>query len=176
MRRGLRRAHARTCHHDCRCHVRDRRPSARLGVPAPGRALSWGRASSEFGPVGCGNRRYASSCAPTTCQKLSDNIVLPKIASCSWHSQCLQRHRNLLMFPAPTDRPHLAAFILPSSVAGPQQPFSEPESFENSQRLATRCNSAHRDCLSIDRPTNRPAESGVSVDEPTVDRSLDSRV
>jgi hypothetical protein len=72
----------------------------------------------------------------------------------------------------PTDRPHLAAFILPSSVAGPQQPFSELESFENSQRL-------RQDAIPliaivpplIDQRTGQPKAASASTNQPSTDRS-----
>ena len=133
MRRGSRRAHARTRHHDCRRRVRDHRPSARLGVPAPGRVLSWGRASSEFGLDGQKNRRGGSSHQPQGVESRARTASSQK-----WQVVAdLRNVRSVLEISSifqPTDRPHLAAFILPSSVAGPQQPFSELESFENSQR------------------------------------------
>src|SRR6185437_13520367 len=43
----------------------------------------------------------------------------------------------------PTDRPHLAAFILPSSFAGAEGPISEPTDSRYSRRFATKCSTGH---------------------------------
>jgi hypothetical protein len=49
-----------------------------------------------------------------------------------------------------TDRPHLAAFILPSSVARPQQPIPELQASKSAQLHTTRCTFSHRDKSSDD--------------------------
>ncbi|TYO61402.1 hypothetical protein FXV83_38475 [Bradyrhizobium hipponense] len=52
---------------------------------------------------------------------------MPKVAKFAGHWQCLQRDLNFLLIPAPTDRPHLAAFTLPSSAGftvAPSHPSS----------------------------------------------------
>src|SRR6185312_6462095 len=48
--------------------------------------------------------------------------------------QCLLDRWNFPVLPIPTDRPHLAAFILPSSVAGSQGPTSKPTDSRYSRR------------------------------------------
>src|SRR6185437_16885447 len=43
----------------------------------------------------------------------------------------------------PTDRPHLAAFILPSSIAGSEGPTPKPTDTRYSRRFATKCSTGH---------------------------------
>jgi hypothetical protein len=52
--------------------------------------------------------------------------------------------------PHPTDRPHLAVFILPSSVARPQRPIPELQASKNAQWDTTRCTFRHRNKSSHD--------------------------
>ncbi len=51
-----------------------------------------------------------SSCLPQGVLKLCSGGALVRTAGCAGISQCLPRHWNLLVSPAPTDRAHLARF------------------------------------------------------------------
>jgi hypothetical protein len=83
------------------------------------------------------------------CRKLNNDDALARYAGCAGYSQCLPRHRKLLVFTAPTDRPHLAAFILPSSVESPLVSPSHSRTCETLRQHATNCDWARQHCARL---------------------------
>ena len=134
--------------------------------------MSWACASNGYGLDGCASHRCGSSCPPQGVENRErttprqERQIVPDLRN-------VRSEIEIACLSQPTDRPHVAAFILPSSVAAPRYPFSEVKRPQNPRRLATECNPGHWNCPWFEGRTNRPVRSGASVEEPAVDRAAD---